>query len=56
MPTGTAGTAKNNFEVITTGLAYLPIASVSIKLDYQHFMFGDNTSKDMLNMGVAYMF
>jgi hypothetical protein len=56
MPTGTAGTAKNNFEVITTGLAYLPIASVSIKLDYQHFMFGDNTSKDMLNMGLAYMF
>ena len=56
MPSGTAPDHKNNFEVITSGLAYLPIDSVSIKLDYQHFLFRDSTSKDQINMGVAYMF
>ncbi len=56
MPSGTAPSHVNNFEVITAGVAYLPIDSVSIKLDYQHFMYRNNTSKDVLNMGVAYMF
>ena len=56
MPSGTAPSHANNFEVITAGMAYLPIDSVSIKLDYQHFMFRNSTSKDVVNIGVAYMF
>ncbi len=46
----------NNFDVITVGVSYLPIPAVALKTDYQHFMLGDNTTRDQFNVGIAYMY
>ena len=56
MPTGTPTDHANNFELITAGLSYMPIESVALKTDWQHFMHDDGTSKDQINVGVAYMY
>jgi len=55
-PTGTPTDHANNFELITAGLSYMPIESVALKTNWQHFMHDDSTSKDQINVGVAYMY
>jgi len=47
---------KNDREVFTFGVSYMPIEKVALKTDWQHIKFGDNTSQDQINVGVAYMF
>jgi hypothetical protein len=54
-----SGFSKNNSldtRVVTVGLSYMPIPEVAVKLDFQSFDFGNDTSKNQLNMGLAYMF
>jgi len=56
VPSGTTPTRGKNEEVITAGFSYMPIPSVAIKADWQHFMFDNNTSKDQGNIGLAFMY
>ncbi len=56
VPSGTAPTRGVNEKVITAGVSYMPIPSVAIKADWQHFMFDNNKSKDQGNIGIAYMY
>ncbi|MBI4390179.1 MAG: hypothetical protein HY580_08365 [Nitrospinae bacterium] len=56
VPSGFARKSLRDTEVFTVGLSYMPIPSVALKLDYQDFEFGNNTSQDQINMGVAYMY
>ncbi|NIQ03347.1 MAG: hypothetical protein GWM98_25665, partial [Nitrospinaceae bacterium] len=56
MPSGTAPTHSNNFDVVTVGAAYYPIPEVALKTDFQHFMSRDGKSHDQFNMGLAFMY
>jgi hypothetical protein len=46
----------NDVEVFTAGLSYMPVQNVALKTDWQHRKFGDNTSDDQINVGIAYMY
>ncbi|MBI4383801.1 MAG: hypothetical protein HY579_07175 [Nitrospinae bacterium] len=56
VPAGFTRNPLRDTEVFTVGVSYMPIPSVALKLDYQDFEFGNNTSQDQINMGVAYMY
>lgn len=56
VPTGFARDRSLDTEVITGGFSYMPASNVALKMDWQHFMFGNNTSKDKFNMGMAFMY
>lgn len=56
VPNGFAEDPKLWQEVVTAGVSYLPIPEVALKLDVQWFDFGDGSSKEQLNLGLAYMF
>jgi hypothetical protein len=47
---------RNDREVFTAGLTYFPVQSVALKTDWQHTKRGDNSSEDLINVGVSYMF
>ena len=57
---GEAKTANRskNFDLVTTGISYMPTKKVALKIDYQQYMFqtGSTKNNQKLNLGVAYMY
>ena len=57
---GEAATANRskNFDLVTTGISYMPTKKVALKMDYQKYMYqtGSNKENQKVNLGVAYMY
>ena len=53
---GFFSTGVNDVRVMTYGVAYKPIANISIKLDFQDFDRGDDSGTDQFNVALGYLF
>jgi hypothetical protein len=56
VPTGFASNPANDSEILTFGVAYQPIDSVIIKLDYQDWDNGLGNATDQWNFALGYVF
>ena len=56
VPAGFTRDPSKDTEVITVGFSYMPASNAALKLDYQTFKYGNNTSKNKFNMAVAFMY
>ena len=56
VPAGFRAGAANDVETLTLGVAYQPIDSVVVKVDYQDFENGAGTGVDQFNVLLGYIF
>lgn len=56
VPAGFTRDSSKDTEVITVGFSYMPASNAALKLDYQAFNYGNNTSANKFNMAVAFMY
>ena len=56
VPAGFRANAANDVETLTLGVAYQPIDSVIVKVDYQDFDNGAGTGVDQFNVLLGYIF
>ena len=56
MPTGLTANPAFDREVITGGVAYLPIEKLSFKADFEHWEDGTEATLNRINLGAAFLF
>lgn len=56
MPTGLTADPAFDREVITGGVAYLPIEKISFKADFEHWEDGTEATLNRINLGAAFLF
>ncbi len=56
VPTGVTANQANDRQVMTVGLAYLPIPDVAVKTDIESWEDGADNDGSRFNLGVAYQF